>query len=127
MNKRAVVLNLPKIAWVAVFLLFTPAFAADKEPVSIHADQVEYFDGMQKVVASGNVEATYRDVKLTCDQATIYMQTKDAYLKGRVRLVQLGGLLKGEEMVYNFQTQKGMVLVPEGEAGPWRPNGDRAE
>ena len=116
--------------WILTLLglvLTTPAFAADKEPVIIRGDQVEYFDQLHKVVASGNVEATYQDAKLTCDQATIYMETKDAYLKGRVRLFQLDGLLKGEEMIYNFATRKGTVLEAEGEAGLWRSRGDRAE
>lgn len=95
--------------------------------MAIRGDQVRYFDDLRKVVATGRVEATYRDVKLTCDSATIYMETKDAYLQGRVRLMQIGGLLKGEEILYNFQTRKGTVLQAEGEAGPWRTQGDRAE
>jgi len=104
------------------------AFAVpDKEPVEVRADQVEYFDGLRKVVATGNVEAVYHETKLTCDRATIYMDTKDAYLEGKVRLVQMGGLLKGEEMVYNFETRKGTVLAAEGEAGPWHTRGDRAD
>jgi len=93
----------------------------------VRADQVEYFDGLRKVVATGNVEATYRETKLTCDHATLYMDTKDAYLEGKVRLAQMGGLLKGEEMIYNFETQKGTVLDAEGEVGPWRTRADRAE
>ncbi len=95
--------------------------------MNIRGDQVEYFQGEGKVVASGNVEAVYRDSKLTCDQAVIYMATKDAYLRGRVRLVQLSGFLKGEEMIYNFETKKGTVLEAEGEAGPWRTRGERAQ
>ncbi len=112
-----------------LFFLFplSLAFAADKEPVNIRGDQVEYFDALGKVVATGNVEAVYRDTKLTCDRATIYTQTKDAYLEGRVRLVQMGGLLKGEEIIYNFETRKGTILQAEGEFGPWRTRGDRAE
>ncbi len=105
----------------------TPAFSAEKEPVSIKGDNVEYFDTLGKVVATGNVEAVYQDSKLTCDRATIYMQTKDAYLEGRVRLIQPDGLLKGEEIVYNFETRKGTILEAEGEAGEWRSKGDRAE
>jgi hypothetical protein len=88
---------------------------------------VEYFDAPRKAVASGAVLMTYREMKLTCDLATVYMDTKDAYLKGRVRLVQPGGLLKGEEVVYNFETRKGIVLEAEGEAGAWRSKGDRAQ
>jgi hypothetical protein len=114
-----------------VFLMFfasaSTALAAEKEPVSIKGDQVEYFDTLGKVVATGNVEAVYQDSKLTCDRATIYMQTKDAYLEGRVRLIQPDGLLKGEEILYNFETRKGTILEAEGEAGEWRSKGDRAD
>ena len=93
----------------------------------VKGDQVEYFDTLHKVVASGNVVATYREAKLTCDQATIYTQTKDAYLRGHVRLLQPSGLLKGREVIYNFETHKGTVLEAEGEAGPWRTKGDHAQ
>ena len=112
---------------LAVILSALPAWAAEKEPVSIKGDNMEYFDHLGKVVATGNVEAVYQDTKLTCDRATIYTQTKDAYLQGRVRLMQLEGLLKGEEIIYNFETRKGTVLEAEGEMGPWRTKGDRAE
>ena len=122
-------------------LASTPA-RAENEPVEIRGDQVEYLDGLRKVIATGKAEATYHDVKLTCDQATIYMETKDAYLRGHVRLMQLGGLLKGEEILYNFETHKGIILRAEGEFGNsktksdqpgegefgnWRTKSDRAE
>ena len=115
------------LALCVVALSATAAAAADSEPISVKGDQVEYFDTMGKVIATGNVEAVYRDAKLTCDRATIYMQTKDAYLEGRVRLTQLGALLKGEQIVYNFETRKGTILDAEGEFGPWRSRGDQAE
>ena len=111
----------------ALLLPFTIDALAVDQPVIVKGDQVEYFDSLHKIVALGNVTATYRDSKLTCDQATIYMDTKDAYLKGRVRLMQPTGLLKGEEVVFNFGTRKGIVLDAEGESGPWRSRGDRAQ
>jgi len=114
------------LALLAGILCAVPAWA-EKEPVSIKGDNVEYFDSIGKVVATGNVEAVYRDTKLTCDRATIYTQTKDAYLEGRVRIAQIEGLLKGEEIVYNFETRKGTVVEAEGEVGPWRTRGARAE
>jgi len=116
---------------VLIFLLtpnpytLTPAFAEDP-PVEVRADIVEYFDTQGKVVASGSVVATHQDVKLTCKQAVIYMETKDAYLRGDVRLVQPDGLMKGEEILYNFKTKKGIILEPNGQADPWRTRGDRA-
>ena len=105
---------------------FTAAFAADNQPVQVKADHVEYFDTTQKVVASGSVTAVSKDTKLTCDEATIYMATKDAYLKGDVRIAQAGVLLKGEEILYNFETRKGVILKAEVETGPFRASGDRA-
>jgi len=107
------------VVW-GLLLGSSTAFAVPEDPVVVRADQVEYLDQLGKVVAVGNVEATYEKMKLTCDQATIYMETKDAYLTGRVHLYQPGGLLKGEEVVYNFETRKGTILRAEGEAGPWR-------
>lgn len=103
-----------------------PAFAAE-EPVVVRGDRVEYLEGYSKVMAVGNVVATYREAKLTCDEATVYLETKDAYLKGRVRLSQPDGLLKGEEVIYNFETRKGLVLRAEGEAGSWRSRGEEAQ
>ena len=93
----------------------------------VRGDQVEYLEGVRKIVASGNVVATYRQTRLNADQATVYMDTKDAYLKGRVSVTQPGGLIKGEDVLYNFETRKGTVLKAEGEAGPWRSLGDQAQ
>ncbi len=110
-------------------LIVCPApllFAAENQPVQVKADHVEYFDTLQKVVASGSVVAVYKDIKLTCDEATIYLATKDAYLKGSVRIAQAGTLLKGEEIIYNFQTRKGVSLQAEVQADPFRASGDRA-
>lgn len=104
----------------------TPAFAASGDPVTIKADHVEYFDTAGKVEARGNVVATHLETTLTCDQATIYMETKDAYLRGRVRLIQPSGLLKAQEAIYNFETRKGTLLQAEGETDPWRTKGTHA-
>ncbi|MBI1953517.1 MAG: hypothetical protein HYS41_05270 [Candidatus Omnitrophica bacterium] len=115
----------------AVFLtaygLPLTAVFAEEEPVAVSADQVEYFAHPKKVVARGGVTAVHRETKLTCDFATIYTETQDAYLKGRVRLVQPGGLLQGEEVVYNFRTRKGVVLDSESQSGAWRSVGDEGK
>jgi len=101
--------------------------SAEELPVVMKGDTIEYFDTQGKIVAIGHVTATHSDVKLTCDQATLYMETQDVYLTGRVRLVQPGGLLKGEEIIYNFKTKKGTILQAEGQADPWRTVSHRAK
>jgi len=100
---------------------------AEEEPVTVRADHVEYLETHKKMVAFGGVQATYRDIQLTCEEAVFYLETQDAYLKGRVRLVQLNGILKGEEILYNFRTRKGTVLMADSEAGPFISHGERAQ
>jgi lipopolysaccharide export system protein LptA len=45
-----------------------------KEPVSIEADKLVYFDKEQKAVYSGNVVVIQGDTKLTCSMMTIHME-----------------------------------------------------
>ena len=45
-----------------------------KEPVSIEADKLVYFDKEQKAIYSGSVVVIQGDTKLTCSIMTIYME-----------------------------------------------------
>lgn len=45
-----------------------------KDPVSIEADKLVYFDKEQKAIYSGNVIVIQGDTKLTCSIMTIYME-----------------------------------------------------
>ncbi len=48
--------------------------ANSKEPVSIEADKLVYFDKEQKAIYSGNVIVIQGDTKMTCSVMTIYME-----------------------------------------------------
>lgn len=48
--------------------------AGSKQPVSIEADKLVYFDKEQKAVYSGNVVVIQGDTKMTCSGLTIYME-----------------------------------------------------
>ena len=48
-----------------------------KEPISIEADKLVYFDKEQKAIYSGNVVAIQGDTRLTCSIMTVHM-TKTA-------------------------------------------------
>ncbi len=48
--------------------------ASSKQPVSIEADKLVYFDKEQKAVYSGNVVVIQGDSKMTCSGLTIYME-----------------------------------------------------
>lgn len=125
-------MSLLQLVWsflfvVALFTLYPSLVFSADEPIQVRGDKVEYFDQLQKIIASGNVVATHNDIKLRCDEATIYMETKDAYLIGNVSVLQRGSLLKGSEILYNFETKKGTILNAEVETGPFRSTGDRAQ
>jgi lipopolysaccharide export system protein LptA len=51
---------------------------SSKEPISIDADKLVYFDKEQKAVYSGNVIAIQGDSKLTCSTLTIFLAKNEA-------------------------------------------------
>ena len=48
--------------------------ANSKEPVSIEADKLVYYDKEQKAVYSGNVIVIQGETKMTCSKMTIFME-----------------------------------------------------
>ena len=49
-----------------------------KDPVSIDADKLVYFDKEQKAVYSGNVVVIQGDTKLTCSTMTVFSTSRKA-------------------------------------------------
>lgn len=45
-----------------------------KEPISIEADKLDYFDKQQKAIYTGNVVVIQGDSKMTCSAMTIFME-----------------------------------------------------
>jgi lipopolysaccharide export system protein LptA len=52
--------------------------ANSKEPISIDADKLNYYDKEQKAVYTGNVVAIQGDTKLTCTVMTIFLAKTEA-------------------------------------------------
>ena len=52
--------------------------ANSKQPVSIEADKLVYFDKEQKAIYSGKVVVIQGDTKMTCSAMTIYMEKGSA-------------------------------------------------
>ncbi len=52
--------------------------AGSKQPVSIEADKLVYFDKEQKAVYTGNVVVIQGDSRMTCSGLTIYMERSAA-------------------------------------------------
>lgn len=117
-------------SWSLVLLLSvasTAALAGVEDEIVVTGDHVEYHEQDRRVIGSGHLVATYQETTLTCDRAVVYLATKDAFLSGRVRVTQPGGLLTGDEVLYNFETRKGAVLKAHGIVDPWLTAGDRVD
>jgi len=82
---------------------------APKEPIVVNGDNVEYFQEKKMVTGSGNISIKYKDIYLTCDKITVYLDTREAIAEGSVRVTQKGAYFTGERMNYNFDTKKGTV------------------
>ena len=66
-----------------------------KEPISIEADKLVYFDKEQKAIYSGNVVAIQGDTRLTCSIMTVHMTKTAADGAPAVKVADAGpGLLR---------------------------------
>lgn len=84
---------------------------APKEPIVVNGDNVEYFQEKKMVTGTGNVSIKYKDIELTCEKITVYLDTREAIAEGNVKVTQKGAYFTGERMNYNFDTKKGTVLT----------------
>ncbi len=91
--------------------------------VQIFADQLSSVPERRLAVAQGNVRVLFEDGQLTCDQATVFTDTKDVYAKGRVRLERGPEVFRGEMIHYNFETKKGRFLEGTAFVAPWYQHG----
>jgi len=83
--------------------------SADRRPIEVNGDRVEFFAESNKVTAEGNVVIKYQDTRLTCKKVTVYTQTKEAFAEGDAHLYSSKGEISGENLTYNFDKQTGML------------------
>jgi len=86
------------------------SLSAPKEPIVVNGDSVEYFHEKKMVVGVGNISIKFKDVDLTCDKITVYLDTREAIAEGHVKVTQKGAYLTGEKMNYNFDSRKGTII-----------------
>jgi lipopolysaccharide export system protein LptA len=77
----ALALAIPHVAWAAAKQSGAQPILPggnSKDPVSIDADKLVYFDKEQKAVYSGNVVVIQGDTKLTCSAMTVFLDKPQA-------------------------------------------------
>ncbi len=98
-----------------------PVFAetAKESPLIINGDNVEYSADSKDVVATGNIEITYKGSKLTCNRLRVNMQTKQGVAEGNARLDDARGVVTGEKIVYDFANKTGVIYNADFRANPY--------
>ncbi|MBI4358657.1 MAG: LPS-assembly protein LptD [Candidatus Omnitrophica bacterium] len=110
--------------------LFAPQTVAEPpsdDEVEAVADNLQYLENERKLVGTGNVVITYRDIELTADQAEVNVETKEAHATGHVVVRQLGKTLSGNEVFFDFKNNSGSF--PDGRffQFPWYGFGKQLE
>lgn len=91
----------------------------DDIPIEIEGDSVQFIKAENKAVATGNVVIVYKDMRLTCDEASVYMDRKDGIAKGNAVFTQGATRLEGDQITYNFKTKEAQVVTAKFDFPPW--------
>jgi lipopolysaccharide assembly outer membrane protein LptD (OstA) len=94
-----------------LFFVVSSASAQEQAepPIVCHGDKVEFMEQQQRLEAQGHVIVIYGDVKITCDQISISLDTKEGIAEGNIVVYQKDSVLTGEKVEYNFASQTGTV------------------
>lgn len=94
-------------AGVAVLLFFTPVVLAAPKGVSIKADTISYTKDKGVIVASGSVEARYKDSVVTADRLIFFTAESQVIADGDFFLSKDKAQILGNKLVYYFRDEKG--------------------
>lgn len=105
-----------KLRWAVGILAFLPLFLwngpvlAKGDPVTLKADRVEYEDHSRQIEASGHVQITYKDIKITAEHALLDRDLKMLVATGNVQIEQgESDSLQGEQFIYDIRTEQGWL------------------
>ncbi len=87
--------------------------------ITCEADRLRYREGGKLITAEGNVRIGYKDILLTADRATVYLEREEAYAEGNVVLTQGDNVLASDKIRYDFLSQEGIMVPGEGYYDPW--------
>ncbi len=114
--------NLPVFILALSFILSAKLIFAEEAKESsiiINGDNVEYSTDNKEVVATGNIEVTYKGSKLTCNRLKVNMLTKEGLAEGNARLEDKKGVVTGDRIVYNFADKTGVIYNADFRANPY--------
>lgn len=104
-----------KIFSVIIFILFSSlpflAFPQEKVlPVEINGDEINYVQADGTVFVKGHARMKYKEMVITCDEASYNANTNIANLKSNVKIVRKDTTVYGESVIYNFNSQNAKMV-----------------
>ncbi len=99
--------------------LAVPSPSPKPAAIVCRGDRLRYRDGGKVITAEGNVRIGYKDVLLTADQATVYVERKEAYASGNVTLTRGDNVIHSDKIRYDFLTEEGILAPGSGFYEPW--------
>ncbi len=110
-----------RLAYIGVILLLilVTQEAWGRSRINVKANSIKRYPQEHLVVAQGNVEITYQDVKLVADKVSLYTNTKDLIAEGNVVLYQGKDFLKCDRLEFNLYSKKGVAYRARGYFHPF--------
>ncbi|MFH1037597.1 MAG: LptA/OstA family protein [PVC group bacterium] len=90
-------------------------------------DRVRYRDSGKTIVAEGNVRIGYKNMELTADRVTVYIDRKEAYAEGNVTLTQWNNVITTDKIRYDFVKEQGIMSPGSGYYAPWYGRSETVE
>lgn len=116
--KRALIIGL-------LFLAFVPKVWG-QDHINVLAQSIKRYPLDHLVVARGNVEIVYQDVRLLAEKVSLYTDTKDLVAEGDTTLYQGKDYLKCDRLEFNLRTKTGVAYRAKGLFHPfYHVEGDR--
>ncbi len=78
-------------------------------PVEIDGDSVEFFQEERKVIVQGDVVVSQDNMRMRSDYVEYFYDTKEAKAKGNVVLTNPEAEITGPELLFNFESMKGVL------------------
>ncbi len=122
--RNAIVTYRIYIALMAIFIfsliMVTENYADEQNiPVTISADHLEYIKEKNIIFGQGNIEIKHIDTTITGEKIIANLDTNELQIEGKVTIIDRTGELKGDNVVYNLKTKKGLLQDGVSFRNPW--------
>lgn len=119
--------DLPSLTPVEVQFPTPVPVPTPREPIVCEGDKVRYSDNGKKITAEGNIRVEYKDLEITADRVTVYVERREAYAEGNVALTQGDNIITADKIRYDFIKEQGTISPGEGYYDPWFGRADTVD